>query len=100
MYGHMWPFGTRKERSAAVDDTGTLGRRLDDLESGFRRLRGEWEDWHEKMLRLAGRITKRAEREAGLSDERAPRVDGSALSPVQQQILKRRGAHGGPGQGE
>lgn len=73
MYGNtsrMWPFTKRR----TDDDLATLTRRIDDMESAFRRLEVEWMDTLDRLKRLAGRVSKRAEREADDDDATTGRL--------------------------
>jgi hypothetical protein len=63
------------------DDLRTLERRIDDLESAFRRLQAEWVDVYERFKRIAGRIDKRAERERDQED--APEVNNKLPTVAQ-----------------
>ena len=55
-----WPW-TR--RGPAEDDLRALRNQLADLESAIKRLRSEWEDMYEKLVRRSERLRKREERQ-------------------------------------
>lgn len=57
---HMAAWWTRRE--PAKDDLRTLARRVDDLEADMRRLKAEWVDMYEKLVRRDERLRKREER--------------------------------------
>lgn len=86
-------------RKAPSDDLRTALRRIEDLEAGFRGLKGEWLDWYEKMLRLAGRARKREEREAGVSSVPGP-AEAPPISRAMADVMKRRAPRRGPTNGE
>lgn len=89
----MWPW----KRKASTDPPATADRRLDDLESQFRMLKGEWLDTLDRLERLAGRLAKRAEREAGApvltsppqSEPEGPRAPYNG-SRAMADVMKRR----------
>ncbi len=68
----------RSKRSEVKDDLETLRRRLDEAESAIRLLKTEWLDTLDRIERIAGRLAKRAVRDAPRDE--AP--DG-AHTPVQ-----------------
>jgi CHASE3 domain sensor protein len=88
----MWPF---KQKPASPDHE----ERIETLERGFRSLKGEWLDHHEQMLRLMGRIAKRAAVAARAAQEAAEVDSGSTnegqpvLDAFSQQVkaLRRHG---------
>ena len=55
-----WPW-TR--RGPAEDDLRALRNQVADLESAIKRLRSEWEDMYEKLVRRSERLRKREERQ-------------------------------------
>lgn len=71
----MWPW-TRRE--PAQDD---LRTRVAELESDIRRLRAEWKDILERLLRMDERQRKRA--------ERAESSDPALETPAQRKALLR-----------
>ena len=91
----MWPW----KEQPLPEALRKLEGRLEDLESNFRRLRGEWSDWYEKMLSLAGRVRKRAEREAGVSPDPGPAGE-APVSRAMSEVMKRRSPRRGPSNGE
>ncbi len=65
----MWPWKRRIDE----DPVRTLTGRVDDVESAVRRLKTEWLDTLERIERIAGRLSKRAQREvAALAAPYAP----------------------------
>jgi len=73
------------------DRLGTLTRRLDDAESKVRTLTTEWLDTLDRIERILGRLTKRAQRADAPPDVASPQVNGeTAEDPVQRIIRIRR----------
>ena len=90
-------FWSRNKRSADPDALATLSRRIDDVESTVRLLKSEWLDTLDRIERIAGRLAKRAVRDAPRDE--AP--DG-AHTPVQgsfDPIAIRRNGGRFPGSG-
>lgn len=87
------PFWRRKDGKEAEDRLGTLSRRLDDVESKVRTIGLEWNDTIDRLERLVGRFTKRAQR--ALAAEEAPEPDrpsprnGSGAPPQDEVTLRR-----------
>jgi len=90
----MWPFidiSTRKQLSGVLE-------RLERLERENKAIRGEWEDAYDRLMKLVGRFTKRAQQieqhEAEVVTEAAipsgAPTATSPLDPVSQRILDRR----------
>lgn len=78
----MWPF--RRKTSIDGEDTlRTVRARLEDAEETVRKLRAEWVDVLDRFERIAGRITKRAQRDAEPEEEPAPPpvVRGTIIQP-------------------
>lgn len=73
------------------DRLGTLSRRLDDVESDLRRMKGEWLDTHDKLAKLAGRLRKRAERELEAAAAEEPTQEAPQESDFEREIRIRRG---------
>lgn len=76
------------------DQPSTVERRIDDLEAGFRRLKGEWLDHVDRLDRLAGRISKRLARERA-AEEESP-ANGTVHepeTPTDVVQLRRSGGH-------
>ena len=80
-------FVREKLSKDAEDRIATLSRRLDDVESAFRKIRAEWTDSEERMSRIAGRLAKRAARDL----ERAEAADAppAVAQPPDEVALRR-----------
>jgi hypothetical protein len=91
-----------------------LEERIGRLETSFKQLALEWELAYEKLLKLMGRIAKRAESSLPQTDDSRPVESAESASPdgetprtstgrfltpyqrrIQQQILRRRAHIGG-----
>ncbi len=90
----MWPFteiSTRRKLKDAVE-------RLENLERDAKRLRGEWDDAYDRLQKLVGRFTKRAQQieqheEQAQTEAATPtgsQTESSHLDPMSRRILERR----------
>jgi len=90
----MWPFtdiSTGRKLKDAVE-------RLENLERDAKRLRGEWDDAYDRLQKLVGRFSKRAQQidqheEAAATEAGTPTGSTtvtSALDPVSRRIIERR----------
>lgn len=76
----MWPW---KRREPAQDD---LRTRVADLEADNRRLRAEWKDILDRLLRMDERARKREERAA--SPERTPETAQERKAVLRLKVRK------------
>lgn len=60
--GMPWPW---KRTGPAEDDVRALRTRVDDMEADIRRLKAEWLDMYDKLVRRDERLRKREERAGG-----------------------------------
>lgn len=81
-------FFREKLSKDAEDRIATLSRRLDDVESAFRKVRAEWTDAEERMSRIAGRLAKRAARELERLDPPPP-DEARDRAPPDEVALRR-----------
>jgi len=90
----MWPFteiSTRRKVNDALE-------RLEKLERENKAIRGEWDDAYDRLMKLVGRFTKRAQQieqheEQAQTEVATPTgsVTGSSqLDPITRRILERR----------
>ena len=90
----MWPFtqiSTRRKQNEVLE-------RLEKMERENKAIRGEWDDAYDRLMKLVGRFTKRAQQieqhEAEIATEpEMPGGSGTApvpLDPMSQRILDRR----------
>jgi hypothetical protein len=96
----MWPW--RKRVQESPDTQGTLGQRLADMEAEVRRIRLEWHDAFDRLDRIAGRLSKRAERAAtaAAADAAATEGDPQEVAPPNgalAQVMRRRSGRVFPG---
>ncbi|SRR5712691_9132451 len=90
----MWPFHTFSTNKKLND----VLERLEKLEREHKAVRGEWDDAYDRLMKLVGRFTKRAQQieqhEEQVQTEDATRSGaGTAtvpLDPISQRILDRR----------
>jgi phage shock protein A len=90
----MWLF----QRISTDRKLKELLERTENLERDFKRLRGEWEDANDRLMKLVGRFTKRAQQieQHEESVQTVPdtvggsSTDTSRLDPMSQRILARR----------
>jgi len=90
----MWPFTD----FSTVRKVNRHEEALEKLEREFKAIRGEWEDANDRLMKLVGRFTKRAqqieqhEAETQIEPE-TPTGSGtvtSTLDPMSKRILERR----------
>jgi len=92
-------FRDKKAAERLEEDVFQLRRRVDDLESGAKRLGLEWEELYDKVRRQMARMSKRIAVDAaspptGNGEEPASSTYLST-DPISAKILKRRGARMG-----
>lgn len=87
----MWPFSPKRD----ADDLRTVLGRLDALEGREKTLRLEWADVLDRLERIAGRLAKRAHRDAPVL---SPETGGDhvppqapPVSPAMAAVMRRRG---------
>lgn len=85
----MWPFRRKQPPIELVE-------RLETLERGLRGVRMEWDDTYEKLMRILGRITKRAalaQRRGAETPEDAPEsreTEQPVLDDFSQRVMAQR----------
>lgn len=76
----------------------TVKARLEELESGHRRIKVEWEDVLDRMERMMGRLNKRAQRDAPAAAANGTAHGESESTPSPADMVRlRRSGRGGPG---
>ena len=90
----MWPFHTISTEKKLND----VVERLEKLERENKAIRGEWDDAYDRLMKLVGRFTKRAQQieqseAAQVAENATPTGTPTAtlpLDPISQRILERR----------
>ena len=90
----MWPFHTISTDKKLND----VVERLEKLERENKAIRGEWDDAYDRLMKLVGRFTKRAQQieqheQTETTEPATPSGAGTAmlpLDPISQRILERR----------